>query len=64
MNVKQESRPDPDSAPTVHKGLTPTVHTGICDAVATGQHSMTDVGKALGLTVSRVSRIVKAGNER
>jgi putative transposase len=37
---------------------------GICDAVATGQHSMTDVGKALGLTVSRVSRIVKAGNER
>jgi putative transposase len=36
---------------------------GICDAVTKGQHSMTDVGKALGLTVSRVSRIVKARNE-
>ena len=31
-------------------------------AVTEGQHSMTDIGKALGLTVSRVSRIVKAGN--
>jgi putative transposase len=36
---------------------------GICEAVTVGQHSMTDVGKALGLTVSRISRIVKAGNE-
>lgn len=36
---------------------------GICEAVTAGQHSMTDVGKALGLTVSRISRIVKAGNE-
>ena len=36
---------------------------GIRRAVAVGQHSMTDVGKVLGLTVSRVSRIVKAGNE-
>jgi putative transposase len=36
---------------------------GICEAVTKGQHSITDVGKALGLTVSRVSRIVKAGNE-
>ena len=36
---------------------------GIREAVTEGQHSMTDVGKALGLTVSRVSRIVKAGNE-
>jgi putative transposase len=32
----------------------------ICEAVTTGHHSMTDVGKALGLTVSRISRIVKA----
>ena len=31
-------------------------------AVTEGQYSMTDIGKALGLTVSRVSRIVKAGN--
>lgn len=37
---------------------------GIREAVTTGQHSMTDVGKTLGLTVSRISRIVKAGNER
>jgi putative transposase len=37
---------------------------GICEAVTAGQHSMTDVGKALWLTVSRISRIVKAGNER
>jgi len=29
-----------------------------------GQHSMTDIGKVLGLTVSRISRIVKAGNDR
>jgi putative transposase len=36
---------------------------GICEAVTAGQHSMTDVGKALGLTVSRVSRIVKARSE-
>jgi putative transposase len=36
---------------------------GICEAVMKGQHSMTDVGKALGLTVSRVSRIVKARSE-
>ena len=36
---------------------------GIREAVAKGQHSMTDVGKALGLTVSRISRIMKAGNE-
>ena len=36
---------------------------GIREAVAEGQHSMTDIGKALALTVSRVSRIVKAGNE-
>lgn len=36
---------------------------GIREAVAKGQHSMTDVGKALGLTVSRISRIVKVGNE-
>ena len=35
---------------------------GIRAAVMEGQHSMTDVGKVLGLTVSRVSRIVKAGN--
>ncbi len=34
---------------------------GIRDAVTKGQHSMTDVGKVLGLTVSRISRIVKAG---
>ncbi len=37
---------------------------GICEAVMRGQHSMTDVGKVLGLTVSRISRIVKAGHER
>jgi hypothetical protein len=37
---------------------------GIREAVTAGQHSMTDVGNALGLTVSRISRIVKAGNER
>jgi putative transposase len=37
---------------------------GICEAVTAGQHSMTDIGKALGLTVSRISRIVKAGHER
>jgi putative transposase len=37
---------------------------GICEAITKGQHSMTDVGKALGLTVSRVSRIVKARNEK
>ena len=37
---------------------------GIRAAVMEGQHSMTDVGKVLGLTVSRISRIVKAGNER
>ena len=36
---------------------------GIREAVAEGQHSMTDIGKALELTVSRVSQIVKAGNE-
>ena len=36
---------------------------GIREAVTKGQHSMTDVGKVLGLTVSRISRIVKAGNE-
>jgi DNA-directed RNA polymerase specialized sigma subunit len=36
---------------------------GICEAVAKGQQSVTDIGKALGLTVSRISRIVKAGNE-
>ena len=36
---------------------------GIREAVAEGQHSMTDIGKALALTVSRVSRIVKARNE-
>jgi putative transposase len=36
---------------------------GICEAVTAGQHSMTDIGKALGLTVSRISRIVKARNE-
>jgi DNA-directed RNA polymerase specialized sigma subunit len=36
--------------------------TGIHEAVTNGQHSMTDVGRALGLTVSRVSRIVKAAN--
>ena len=36
---------------------------GIREAVTEGQHSMTDVGKVLGLTVSRVSRNVKAGNE-
>jgi putative transposase len=35
---------------------------GIREAVTKGQHSMTDVGKVLGLTVSRISRIVKAGN--
>jgi putative transposase len=35
----------------------------ICEAITKGQHSMTDVGKALGLTVSRISRIVKARNE-
>lgn len=37
---------------------------GIREAIAKGQHSMTDVGKVLGLTVSRISRIVKARNER
>lgn len=37
--------------------------TGIREAVIKGQHSMTEVGKALGLTVSRISRIVEAGNE-
>ena len=36
---------------------------GIRAAVTEGQHSMTDIGKVLGLTVSRISRIVKAGNE-
>ena len=36
---------------------------GIRTAVAEGQHTMTDIGKALGLTVSRISRIVKAGNK-
>lgn len=36
---------------------------GILEAVTEGQHNMTDVGKALGLTVSRVSRIVKVRNE-
>lgn len=36
---------------------------GIREAVIEGQHSMTDIGKVLGLTVSRISRIVKAGNE-
>lgn len=36
---------------------------GIREAITKGQHSMTDVGKALGLTVSRISRIVKAENE-
>ena len=36
---------------------------GIREAVLKGQHSMTEVGKALGLTVSRISRIVKAGHE-
>lgn len=36
----------------------------ICEAVTVGQHSMTDIGKVLGLTVSRISRIVKAGNDR
>ena len=38
-------------------------HTGIREAVTKGQHSMTGGGKALGLTVSRISRIVKAANE-
>ena len=38
-------------------------HTGIREAVIKGQHSMTAVGKTLGVTVSRISRIVKAGNE-
>ena len=37
---------------------------GIVASVSHGQHSMTDVGKAVGLTVSRVSRIVKALNEK
>ena len=32
---------------------------GICQAVVDGQHSMTDIAKALGLSVSRVSRIVR-----
>ena len=32
---------------------------GICHAVVDGQHSMTDIAKALGLSVSRVSRIVR-----
>ncbi len=31
---------------------------GICAAVNAGQHSMTDIANALGLSVSRVSRIV------
>ena len=31
---------------------------GICEAVNDGQHSMTDIANALGLSVSRVSRIV------
>ena len=36
---------------------------GIRAAVIEIQHSMTDVSKVVGLTVSRVSRIVKAGSE-
>jgi hypothetical protein len=32
----------------------------VCEAVTKGQHSMTDVGNALGLRLSRMSRIVKA----
>ena len=36
---------------------------GIRCAVTEGQHSMSDIGKALSLSVSRVSRIVKAENE-
>lgn len=32
--------------------------TGICDAVSDGRYSMTDIANALGLSVSRVSRIV------
>lgn len=36
---------------------------GIRDAVTKSQYSMTDIGKVLGLTVSRISRIVKVGNE-
>ncbi len=37
---------------------------GIRDAVMKGQHSMTAVGKALGVAVSRISWIVNAGNEK
>ena len=36
---------------------------GARTAVTEGQHSITDIGKMLGLTVSRISRLVKAGNE-
>lgn len=36
---------------------------GMLVAVTKSQHSVTDVGKALGLTVSRGSGIVKVGNE-
>ena len=32
---------------------------GVCDAINAGQHSMTAVANALGLSVSRVSRIVR-----
>ena len=36
---------------------------GMLVAVTKSQHIVTDVGKALGLTVSRVRQIVKVGNE-
>ena len=36
---------------------------GICEAVRVGQHSMTDIANALGLSVSRVSRIVRKAKE-